>query len=157
MAKTQQVSIKTGGIGLDTTDFARFAKALRKSQPELAKGLQVKLRAAGMIVAAEAAVLAGSASVTIPPSIKVRVSGATISVVAGGNGIPLAGLMEIGNKGASQAGAADFRHPVFGDMNVWVAQSTHPFLTPALQSAAPAAEAAAVEALDEAIAIALGD
>lgn len=156
MAKSQQVTLQTGGIGLDTRDFARFAKALRRAQPALAKSLMLKLRAAGQIVADEAKVLSADASVTIPPSIKVRVSGATVSVVAGGNGIPLAGLMELGNKGAATA-QASFRHPVFGNMDVWVQQSTHPYLLPALDKAGFAAEKAATDALDEAIAIAVSD
>lgn len=150
------VTLNTGGIGLDTTDFAKFAKALRKNAPALSKGLVVKLRAAGMIVANEAKVLSADASVTIPPSIRVRVSGATVSVVAGGNGVPLAGLMEYGNKGRSSStatGQGRFRHPVFGNMDVWVNQPMHPYLRPALVSGAPAAQSAIVDALDEVVAL----
>lgn len=152
-AKT--VSLKTGGIGLDTTDFAKFAKALRKAEPVLAKGLQTSLRAAGMIVAEAAKSNAAEFSESIPPSIKVRVSGATVSVVAGGNGIPIAGLYEIGNEGMS-SGATFFYHPVFG-RKPSVKQTMHPYLLPAVTSSADAAQAAAVEALDEAIAIAIAD
>ena len=46
MAKSTQVNISTGGMGLDTRDFARFAKALRKSEVELAAQLKVALRSA---------------------------------------------------------------------------------------------------------------
>lgn len=153
MAK-QASTISTGGIGLDLRDFARFAKALRKAAPELAAQLKIRLRAAGEVVAETARSNAEAASRTIPSSIKVRVSGATISVVAGGAGIPLAGLMEMGNAGGSD-GAALFRHPLWGH---WVSgkgiQATHPYLLPAIQSDADAAEIAAVEALDWAIGIA---
>lgn len=155
-----QVTINTGGIGLDLRDFSRFAKALRKAEPALAKGLAVRLRAAGEIVAAEARSNAAAISKSIPPSIKVRVSGATVSVVAGGNGVPLAGLLELGNAGRTSSTATNesrFRHPVFGHSKVWVNQPMHPYLLPALRNKSEVAQQAAVDALDEAIAIIVTD
>lgn len=135
------------GLGIDTTDFARLAKDLRAAEPALAKELAVRLRAPGEIIASDARGRAESASQTIPPSIKVRVSGATVAVVAGGNGIPLAGLMELGNKN-SAGGATTFGHPVFGNRAKWVDQPMHPYLLPALDAHHIEAEAAIVDALD---------
>jgi len=155
MAKSTSVTISTEGVGLDTRDFARFAKALRKASPELATALRVELRAAGNIVAETAEINAADASKTIPPSIKVRVSAATVSVVAGGKTVPLAGLMELGNKG-NRTAAATFRHPVYGHWtNAAKPQRTHPYLAPAVQESGEAAQAAVVEALDRAIAVAV--
>lgn len=144
------------GIGVDTRDFARFAKALRAAEPEIRKLLVLQLRAVGEIVAAEARAAIGG-SRTIPATIKVRVSGATVSVVAGGAGVPLAGLLELGNMGNRGAAGATFRHPVFGNKSVWVEQSTHPFLAPAVRGKMDEVERAAVEALDEAIGLVLKD
>lgn len=149
MARTQTVTIRQPGVGMDTTDFAKFAKALRRAAPKLTRELRGNLRKAGEVVANEARVKAANASVTIPPTIKVRVSGATVAVVAGGAGVPLAGLMEVGNKGSRMSGGT-FRHPVFGN-DVWVTQPTHPYLFPALDENIEAAMVLVTEALDLAI------
>lgn len=50
----------------------------------------------------------------------------------------------IGGRGAT------FRHPVFGDRDVWVAQATRPFLVPAVQSVRSDALAAAERAVQNA-------
>lgn len=135
------------GIGMDTTAFRKVAKALRSSAPELAKELRVGLRVAGEIVASDARSRAEEASKTIPPSIKVRVSGFTVAVVAGGDGVPLAGLMELGNKGAKNA--TTFKHPVFGKWRTSTPpQDMHPYLTPAAQAHDTEFEAAAIGVID---------
>jgi hypothetical protein len=151
----EQVTLRSG-FTIDTRDFRAFARDLRRSEPVLAKGLKVKLRAAGQIVAEKARGIASESSKTIPPSIRVRVSGATVSVVAGGNGIPLAGLFELGN--ADGAGAPEtFKHPIFGR---WVTgkgyQPMHPFLLPALADSHAAADEAILSALDDAIQVMIG-
>lgn len=138
------------GVGVITRDFSVFAKALKIAAPELRKQLTVNLRAVGEVVAAEARSRASQYSVTVPDSIKVRVSGATVSVVAGGSGVPMASLLELGNKGSREE--AMFRHPVFGDRANWVQQPMHPYLGPALLAKIGEVEVAAVEALDAAIA-----
>jgi hypothetical protein len=147
---SNQTTIKTGALTVDTRGFADFAKALRKSEPALSAGLKTKLRAAGQIVADIAKAKAGAVSHSIPASIKVRVSGATISVVAGGAGVPLGGLFELGNAGHG-GGGSTFRHPVFGDKAVWADQPMHPYLGPAVEEGADKVEAAALAALDEAV------
>lgn len=119
------------GFGVDTTDFAKFSRALRKGAPDLAKALRLRLRTIGQMVADEAKIKVEPYSESIPPSIKVRVSGAGVAVVAGGDGVPLAGLFELGNKGSRNS--ETFRHPVFGNRDVWVNQSMHPFLAAAFQ------------------------
>lgn len=136
------------GIGIDATALRKLAKDLRAAAPELSTELRIQLRAAGEVVAADARTRAEAASKTIPPSIKVRVSGLTVSVVAGGNGVPLAGLMELGNKGG-RSGATTFKHPVFG---TWVTstppQNMHPYLGPAAVANETEFEAAAFGAID---------
>jgi hypothetical protein len=148
MASSRTVST---GVGVDVTSFNRFAKALKSAEPILAKELRVQFAAAGAEVASEARTIVSEYSEEIPPTIKVRMSSLTVKVVAGNNNLPLAGLFELGNKGNRRAGATSFRHPVFGDTTNWVAQPTHPFLTPAIESKADKIMVGVIEALDKAI------
>lgn len=160
MAKSHTVTIPTDGVGLDLSDLRLFSKALRKAEPALAKGVAKSLRAAGAIVANEIKVLSADASVTIPPSVKVRVAGLTVSVVAGGNGIPLAGLMDRGNSGRSSSTATNnsvFRHPVFGNMDVWVDQPMHPFMIPGLDRTREAATTAILAVVNDVLTQIAGD
>lgn len=143
MASTIHVN---AGTGIDTRSFAKFARALRKTAPDLAKELATRLRAAGMVVA-HAAQENALPSAQIPPTVKVRVSAVTTKIVAGGPAI--AGLWELGNKGGS---GAEFTHPVFGNRAVWVKQPTHPFLRPAMEDHADEARASVLEGLDAVIA-----
>jgi hypothetical protein len=135
----------SGGGGLDTRDFARFAKALRRNAPLIATDLRRDLRGAGEIVAAKARQNA-EWSTRIPGTIKVRTSRATVSVIAGGAKAPDAAPYEHKGRGGN------FSHPVFGNQQVWVSEPARPFLKPALEAGRPAAEKAAVDALDRAVA-----
>ena len=157
MAKTDTVTLSTGGVGLDTRDFAKFAKALRKADKGLYKQLQIRLRAAGDIVAAAARSNVAPYSSKAEASIRTRVSSATVAVVAGVGGVPMAALLELGNK-ARGASSGQFQHPIWGR---WVTgagfQAMHPYLLTALQSHAEEAWAGAIEALDWAIMIACTD
>jgi hypothetical protein len=148
MARAEMVP--GGGFGIDTSDFRAVAKALRAAAPQTAKALRKNLRTAGLGVAAEARKKAGEHSKSIPPTVKVRVASTTVSIVAGGQNAPLAALYEIGNKGRNPG---DFRHPVFGNRNVWVTQKGYPFLRPAALAARAELEVAVVAALDEAVRI----
>ncbi len=147
MAGTQ--TLRTG-IGLDTRDFAEFARTLRKAAPELNKALRLRLRSAGEIVADEARTRILPFSSSVPPSIKVRTAGAGVSVIAGGPKAPLGGLFELGNRGSR--GGDVWKHPVFGHRAVWVEQAMHPYLAPALEAKIPDVEVAVNEALDLTIA-----
>jgi hypothetical protein len=165
MAKTDTVTLSTGGIGLDTRDFAKFAKALRKADKGLYKQLQIRLRAAGSDVEAAAKANVEPYSSPAVTSIKTRVSSATVAVVAGVGGVPMAALLELGNKPSTGGRAPEgmFAHPVFGGRNTkrpnapWRDQPMHPYLLRALHEHAPEAWAAAVEALDWAILVACTD
>jgi|GEM_PF-1125144 len=123
----------TGGI--DTRDFRQVARSLYKARGKMGKDLRKRLRNAGEIMAVEARSIASEHSETIPPTAKVRVAGATVAVVAGGKGVAIAGLFELGNTGASKAATASrgghFRHPVFGDRTQWVSQEMHRYMAPA--------------------------
>jgi hypothetical protein len=140
MAAKNTVTI-TGNGGLDCSSFKNFAKALRKAEPALAVELRESLRGAGTI-AAEAVKANSSWSTRIPGSVKVRVSSATVSVIAGGKAAPDAEPYENSGK------EGNFRHPVPPGRSVWVNQKARPFFKPAVVGSLPAVESAAVDALD---------
>lgn len=140
----------TGGI--DTSEFKAAVKALRRAQPQLAKELRKELREAGLIVAEEAKKIIEPHSKKIPRTIKVRVSGASVAVVAGGPNAPTAALFELGNTGGKGSASASrngvFRHPVFGNREQWVNQPMHPFLAPAALANLPRVDEHVGRALD---------
>lgn len=139
--------ISTGSISVDTSDFKNFARDLRAADPALAASLRKKLKEAGDIVAVDARARA-SFSKQIAPTIRTSVRVTSVSVSARG---VLADLMELGNKGGS-VGA--FRHPVFGNKNVWVSQSMHPYLQPAVDAKGDEACERIFDALDDAVRVA---
>jgi hypothetical protein len=129
MAETINV-LSRGRDGVDIRELRQLTRDFIGWKPD--KQLHQALRVAGELIADDARILAAEHSKSIPPSIKVRVSKTRISVVAGGEGVPLAGLFELGNKGRGKSQAASrrgqFRHPVFGDKGNWVNQDMHPYL-----------------------------
>jgi len=137
-------------VKVNTKEIAALIRAIRQAEPDLAKHLRDRLRALGAIVADEAKSRVGEYSRSVPDSIKVRVSGMTVSVVAGGAGVPMGGLLELGN--AKSTNQETFTHPVFGHRAVWVKQPMHPFLAPALASKVTDVDAAATAAIDDTIA-----
>lgn len=70
-------------------------------------------------------------SVSIPPSIKFRMIPDTAEIHAGGRGVPIAALWQLGNRGRGDRTRKTFRHPVFGNKNVWVDQPRYRFFTEA--------------------------
>jgi hypothetical protein len=141
---------------VDVSDFAGLARKMREAKSTFRPDLLRRLRAVGEIVATDARGRAGQWSESIPPSIKVRIRGLTITVQAGGQGVPLAGLFELGNKkAASEPGM--FKAPnfppkgsqgqgafVFGGHF----QPMHPFLGPAGDAHGVEVEEAAYGALE---------
>lgn len=60
----------------------------------------------------------------------------------------LAGLYEYGNKGSRPSDYGTFRHPVLGDMEVWVNQQRWAFLHPAAEHKGPELEAQMVAVIE---------
>lgn len=113
------------GISIDTSSFSKFARDLRAVAPELKLELLREMKQAGEIVAEDARARSDW-STRIPGSIKVSVSGDSIKVVANKKKAPNAKPIENHGKDGT------FRHPVFGNREVWVDQRARPFLRPAL-------------------------
>lgn len=117
---------------IEGIDSVRLLAAKLGSMPEeLRKDLRPKLRDAGRIVQREAQANA-SWSTRIPGAITVGSSltsngGAIIRVsrTKAPHARPYEGIAQRGDT---------FRHPVFGNTDVWVEEGTRPFLFPAVQS-----------------------
>lgn len=110
--------------GIDLREFRKLTRDLKDFKPD--KQVKKALRTAGLLIADDAGRIVSPYSSTVPASIKVRLRKTSISVVAGGENVPMAGLLEMGNRG--RRSKATFRHPVFGDQGTWVSQPMHPFL-----------------------------
>jgi hypothetical protein len=116
----------------DVDPAVQIARDLRALPQETRKAVRPLLRQAGELVAQEARGLA-SWSTRIPASVRVRTSFREnregVKVVAGGPAAPHARPYE----GLSSRGDT-FRHPVFGNTDVWVSQETRPFIFPAAEA-----------------------
>ncbi|MGH3097896.1 MAG: HK97 gp10 family phage protein [Streptosporangiales bacterium] len=132
-----------GGRG----EVAELVRDLDDIPPELRRLLRPKLRAAAQPIVARARRKA-SWSTRIPSAIKVQTSfsgrhpGVFIRVDA--TKAPHARPFEnLGKPGT-------FRHPVFGDREVWVNQKARPFLFPAVEAAGPHVREVVSDAISDA-------
>lgn len=127
-----------------------IARDMRKLPEETQKAVRPKLRAGGELVAADARVRAGWSS-RIPGTVRVRTSfredREKVSVIAGGSGAPHARPYE----GIATQGDT-FRHPVYGNREVWVAQDKRPFIFPAAEAKGEEVTGLIRAALDDAAA-----
>lgn len=113
--------------------FTPVIRAIRKWDPEVRRELRRELRAGGTMIVTGARTLAAAHSKQTPPTVKLRTGiqsrQAEIRIDAGSADVPIAGLLELGNKrGGSKA--RRFRHPVHGHRDRWVNQDMHPYLAP---------------------------
>lgn len=145
MAKSSQ-SVPT--IQIDTTPLRDVARILRKISPAAASHMRSGLREVGTVVADRAKENARGfpriheSTDRIEGSIRVQQSSGSIRVVAGGDGAPEAAPLEHSGQGGS------FRHPLFGNQDVWVQQTAHPFLAPAADAVAPEIEQRLLAVID---------
>lgn len=132
------------GIGFDAQQLSELSRDLRRVSPETYKATQKTIRVAAMAILADAEERV-SYSKRIGRSGKIRMSGLNATVIFGGDAAPDAAPIE--NEGRGYV-----RHPVFGNMNVWTAENSHPaFLAPAFLEKAAEVE----EALGDAVLVAL--
>jgi hypothetical protein len=146
MARETFTAGSSGKSGIDLKELRQLTKDLHGFNPD--KALKKDMRKAGEPVAAEARIIAGAKSKSIPPTIKVGTSRRTITVSAGGPGVAIAELMELGNtktgKRAIAPRVGTFRHPVYakGPRSSWhwVEQKREAFLMPAAEHKGQAVE-----------------
>lgn len=129
---------------IDPAQFARFQRDLKRLDPELKKQLNKELRGFLRQLVIPDAKSNASWSSRIPGAIRPRVTTRRVGLRVAAKRAPHARPFE----GISQG--ATFRHPVFGNRNVWVPQSARPFLKPAVEENRDEFMDAAGKALDEA-------
>lgn len=130
-------------VDVDLTDFKTFARVLGKVERSLVKDLNASFSVAGEIIAADARRRSQFSS-RIPGSIAVIRRGRRVRVRAGGAEAPHAAAIDNRGKGGV------FRHPVFGNRDVWVNQPAKPFLEPT-ETVEEAAFRVVVAAVDKAL------
>lgn len=118
------------------SDLESLARDLKESALRVRVEVDKTVGEVGELIRDEAKELVSKHSKSIPGTIKVTMIPGAAVVSAGANDVPLAALYELGNKGSktdsARASGAWFRHPVFGNTNVWVQQRRYPFLRPTL-------------------------
>jgi hypothetical protein len=115
-------------FGVESIGLRKFLADVRKADPVIQRQLlaRIKEKVTGIVV--PDAQSRASWSTRIPGSIRVTASAKTVSIRAGGARAPHAAAFEHGGDPGT------FRHPVFGNRDVWVDQQARPFLTPAGQA-----------------------
>lgn len=123
-------SVAGFGLSVDASELAFLADRLAMVPREVHKEVRPRLAEAGQKVKASAAANASWSS-RIPDALtsRVRLTGNRpgVYVQASSAKAPHARPFE------GMTGRNPFRHPVYGNQNVWVAQAARPFLVPALR------------------------
>ena len=116
-------------FAVDGDAFRTFSRELKKVEPALAKTLNKELKRVVTETVMPAAKSNAGWSSRIPGAIKPQATtkgmGLRVARKAAPHGRPFEGLQ------TGARGRPTFRHPVFGNREVWVAQNTRPFLKPA--------------------------
>lgn len=105
-------------------DWQKFGSELRSTSPALRFKTRATVRHWAEVFTAES-VAAAAFSSHIPGSFRIVGMGDNVVVYAGGESAPSAAPIE--NEGKR----GTFRHPVFGNRDVWVSQRARPFFGPA--------------------------
>lgn len=119
---------------IDYSEISLFVEEMRAAPKELQAGIRTAVKEASGALTDEVRDRAAWSD-RIPNAVKTRVSfaqrgsGVTVSVdhKAAPHARPYEGLASGGNRGM-------FRHPVYGNREVWVGQSTRPFFRPAIEA-----------------------
>lgn len=137
-----------GVISVDADDFRNFQRTLKTLDKEISKALNRELRKVIGSTIVPAARQNASWSSRIPGAIKPTVGTTKIGARVASRQAPHGRAYEGLAKGVRSN--ASFRHPVFGNRDVWVSQRTRPYLQPAFDDNAGEATKAAEEAIEKA-------
>lgn len=137
IGRTEAGGVGTG-ISMDAHELTRLAEDLWAGARNIDPRASYMLIDIGKQVQTKARNKASSdGSLQIPPTIRGGlVTPHEYRIEAGGESVPIAGLWELGNRGGSER-STTFRHPVWGNKNVWVEQNRYPYLQPALRETEP--------------------
>lgn len=109
---------------MDTSNYKEVQRKLASVDPELKKQLKKDMKVLAGTVVTEARALA-SWSATIPAAIRP-------TSTALGAGVRVSGSVPIAVLNERRAGA--WRHPVFGNREVWVSQKARPSVRPVVEA-----------------------
>ena len=137
-----------GFVNVDQRDFAYFQRTIKKMDAGISKELNKELRNVIKSTIIPAAKANAGWSSRIPGSIKPVVGTKTIGARIASRQAPHGRPYEALQKG--RRFRSHFRHPVYGNREVWVNQRTRPFLAPAFDAKAGEATKAAEAAIDKA-------
>jgi len=132
-------------ISVDAKDFRDFQRTIKGLDAGVARELNKELRKVLKSTIIPAAKSNASWSSRIPGAIKPTVGTTKIGARVASKQAPHGRAFEGLQKGLR--GNGTFRHPVFGNRNVWVNQATRPYLAPAFDSKAGEATKAAEAAI----------
>lgn len=134
-------------VNIDTKDLRQLYVDLKGVEGNLRVELRKGVKAAAEPIASAVRAAASWSSripgaVRVKPSFGARTTGVTITVDAGR--APEARALEHGGRGGT------FRHPVYGNREVWVSQKARPFFftTVSNSSSVDTAERAVIAAMD---------
>lgn len=108
--------------------WLKFGAELQSTTPVLRFGTRSTVRHWAEAFVAAALAKASWSRGRVQASFRIVGQGDNVVVYAGGQGAPEAAPLD--NEGKS----GTFRHPVFGNRDVWVAQKARPFFTPAFRT-----------------------
>jgi hypothetical protein len=120
------------GHGLEqlARDCRGAARAVRREIDETLLKIGAELLASAKAIASEH-------SSTVAGTIRMKALPGMVVIQAGSDAVPIAALWETGNKGSRDTARVTglwFRHPLFGNREIWVNQRRFPFLRPALDA-----------------------
>lgn len=138
-------------VVVDLHELNDLARALRTVAPEITKALHSELKSTVEQNVTQRARMKWAENSSQRSTIQTRRSGLTVSVTAG------RGENHPGQSHAFEhnGDAGTFRHPVYGNRDVWVDQEAHPFLGPSLIAGGNAVMTDVANAVERAIDAAL--
>lgn len=127
-----QASFHFDGNSLDDLahDLRRAASAFRRETDEALLRIGAELMESAKQIAEQH-------SKRVAETIRMRAIPGMVIVTVGEEDMPIAALWELGNVGqhdTAKVQGVTFRHPVFGNRDVWVTQRRFPMLRPAQQA-----------------------
>lgn len=117
-------------FAIDGDSFDEAVRALFSAADRVDFEVTAAMAEIGETFAKAAKAEAGKHSKSIPPTIRSVPAGHAVAVRAGSQDVPLAALYDLGNAGKGGRKKDTFRHPVFGNRNVWADQKRYPFFAP---------------------------
>ena len=116
----------------DPVSWRKLQRDLKDLGPAIRKDFNNEIKVHAQNIMSDAKANASWSS-RIPGSLSISVTASRVGVKANRRKAPHARAME-GVRRAGFGTVREFRHPVYGNQNIWVSQPTKPFLAPAIRA-----------------------